>query len=63
VNQYRCKIFEEKISPGEQNLLIQARRLGEDDLQRLIAQARALADLAEREAMESIHEELQGKNE
>jgi hypothetical protein len=44
-------------------VLIQARRPGEDDLQRLIAQTRALADLAEREVMESLSEEFLNKKE
>jgi hypothetical protein len=40
----------------QQELLIQAQRLGKDDHQRLIAQARALADLAEYERQREIDE-------
>ena len=40
----------EKLSLREQELLIQARRLMDEDIRKLIVQARALADLAEQEA-------------
>lgn len=38
---------ESKLTPLEQELLIQAKRLTNDDLRKLIAQARALADLSD----------------
>ena len=44
----------EKLSSSEQELLIQANRLKEDDLQRLIAQAKALAGFAEQESLDRI---------
>ncbi len=39
----------EKLSSREQELLIQARRLTDEDIRKLIVQARALADLTEKE--------------
>lgn len=42
------KIEDNDLSMLEQELLMQARRLDPDDLKRLIAQAKALADLTER---------------
>jgi len=38
---------EEELQPLEKELLMHIRRLGDDDLRRLIAQARALVDLEE----------------
>lgn len=52
---------QEKLSSREQELLIQANRLGEDDLLRLIAQARALADLADSESLHRSYEHLRNK--
>ncbi len=42
------KIEDNELSILEQELLMQAKRLDPDDLKRLIAQARALADLSEK---------------
>ncbi len=39
----------EKLSSSEQELLIQARRLYDNDLDKLFTQARTIADLTERE--------------
>jgi hypothetical protein len=49
----------EKLSSSDQELLIQANRLKDDDLRRLIVQARALADLAENQALERIYKDFQ----
>jgi transcriptional regulator with XRE-family HTH domain len=46
---YGERIRLEKIDPLEQELLMQAHRLDDDDLIRLITQARALADLRSQE--------------
>jgi transcriptional regulator with XRE-family HTH domain len=51
----------EKLSLDQQELLIQASRLDDDDIQRLIAQARALADLADQESLEKRYRENQNK--
>ena len=42
----------EKLSSSEQELLIQANRLNIGDMERLIAQARALADLADQRSLD-----------
>jgi transcriptional regulator with XRE-family HTH domain len=51
----------EKLSQSEQELLIQVHRLDEDDIKRLTAQARAIADLSERESAEKILSQMQNK--
>jgi transcriptional regulator with XRE-family HTH domain len=43
---FNVMIEDDELSLLEQELLIQARRLSNDDLRRLIAQAKALADLS-----------------
>jgi hypothetical protein len=53
------KVQPEKLSAEQQELLIQAQRLGKDDLQRLIAQARALADLADQQYEQEIAEKVE----
>jgi hypothetical protein len=40
---------EDSISPLEKEFLLQARRLDDDDLRRIIAQARALVELSSEE--------------
>lgn len=46
---YNIKLDDDKLSILEQELLMQVRRLNNDDLRRLLAQARALADLGNKE--------------
>ena len=42
------EIEQERLPPAIQELIIQANRLDDDDVRRLVAQARALGDLAEK---------------
>ena len=46
---YIHEIEQESLPPAIQELIIQVNRLDDDDIRRLVAQARALGDLAEQE--------------